>query len=112
VGGELVITATSADPFQINVWSVLANGEDGGVANFVPTLNTYTWTIVSAAGGISGFAGDKFEVECVGEPDGHGGGNVGNSNPLVAGSEPHHGRPASLELTLPPLATVVLKPRR
>jgi len=41
----------------------------------------------------------------------YGGGNVGNSGALVAKAEPHHGRPHSVSLTLPPLATVVLKPR-
>ena len=41
----------------------------------------------------------------------YGGGNVGNSGALVAKAEPHHGRPYSVSLTLPPLATVVLKPR-
>jgi len=42
----------------------------------------------------------------------YGGSNVGNSSPLVAQPEPHHGRSSSLTLTLPPLAAVVLKPRR
>ena len=42
----------------------------------------------------------------------YGGSNLGNSSPLVAQAEPHHGRPSSLTLTLPPLAAVVLKPRR
>ncbi|MEX0688017.1 MAG: 1,4-alpha-glucan branching protein GlgB [Pirellulales bacterium] len=41
----------------------------------------------------------------------YGGGNVGNSGALVAKAEAHHGRPHSVSLTLPPLATVVLKPR-
>jgi 1,4-alpha-glucan branching enzyme len=41
-----------------------------------------------------------------------GGSNLGNSSPLVARAEPHHGRPSSLTLTIPPLAAVVLKPRR
>ena len=41
----------------------------------------------------------------------YGGGNVGNSGALVARAEPHHGREHSVTVTLPPLATVVLKPR-
>ena len=41
----------------------------------------------------------------------YGGSNLGNSSPLVARAERHHGRPSSLTLTLPPLAAVVLKPR-
>jgi 1,4-alpha-glucan branching enzyme len=41
----------------------------------------------------------------------YGGGNLGNSGALVARPEAHHGREHSVTLTLPPLATVVLKPR-
>jgi 1,4-alpha-glucan branching enzyme len=40
------------------------------------------------------------------------GGNVGNASGVTATTLPHHGRPASLQLNLPPLATVVLKPQR
>jgi len=42
----------------------------------------------------------------------YGGGNQGNAGLLQAEDVPHHGRPHSVTLTLPPLATVVLKPRR
>jgi 1,4-alpha-glucan branching enzyme len=42
----------------------------------------------------------------------YGGGNLGNSGALVARAEQHHGRDHSVAVTLPPLATVVLKPRR
>jgi 1,4-alpha-glucan branching enzyme len=40
------------------------------------------------------------------------GSNVGNYPGIMADEQPSHGRPASISLTLPPLATVVLKPRR
>jgi 1,4-alpha-glucan branching enzyme len=40
------------------------------------------------------------------------GSNVGNYPGVMADEQPCHGRPASVSLTLPPLATVVLKPRR
>lgn len=40
------------------------------------------------------------------------GSNVGNYPGVQAEEQPSHGRPASIRLTLPPLATVVLKPRR
>jgi 1,4-alpha-glucan branching enzyme len=40
------------------------------------------------------------------------GSNVGNYPGLVAEEIPHHGRPYSLDLTLPPLSVVVLKPRK
>jgi 1,4-alpha-glucan branching enzyme len=42
----------------------------------------------------------------------YGGSNMGNGPGLAAQPQESHGRPASLLLTLPPLATVVLKPRR
>jgi 1,4-alpha-glucan branching enzyme len=40
----------------------------------------------------------------------YGGSNVGNPPSLQADDIPHHGRPHSLNITLPPLAAVVLKP--
>ncbi len=42
----------------------------------------------------------------------YGGSNLGNGPGVQADAIPHHGRPASVQLVLPPLATVVLKPRR
>ena len=39
----------------------------------------------------------------------YGGSNVGNSGAVETESVPWHGRPASLSLTLPPLATIVLQ---
>jgi 1,4-alpha-glucan branching enzyme len=39
----------------------------------------------------------------------YGGSNVGNSGAVEAVALPSHGQPASLELTLPPLATIVLR---
>jgi 1,4-alpha-glucan branching enzyme len=42
----------------------------------------------------------------------YGGSNVGNASGLMASSVSHHGRPASLQINLPPLGTVVLKPER
>ncbi|MCR9295810.1 MAG: 1,4-alpha-glucan branching protein GlgB [bacterium] len=40
----------------------------------------------------------------------YGGSNVGNFPGCQAIAKPHHGRPASTKVNLPPLATVVLKP--
>ncbi|MDZ4778787.1 MAG: 1,4-alpha-glucan branching protein GlgB [Planctomycetia bacterium] len=40
------------------------------------------------------------------------GSNLGNFPGIMAEAKPSHGRPASLQVTLPPLATVVLKPKR
>jgi len=42
----------------------------------------------------------------------YGGTNLGNAGVLEAERVPHHGRDHSVSLTLPPLAAVVLKPRR
>ena len=39
----------------------------------------------------------------------YGGSNVGNSGAVEALELPSHGQPASVELTLPPLATIVLR---
>jgi 1,4-alpha-glucan branching enzyme len=39
----------------------------------------------------------------------YGGSNVGNSGAVESQSVAWHGRPASLLLTLPPLATIVLQ---
>lgn len=39
------------------------------------------------------------------------GSNVGNFPGIEAKPQPHHGRPASMRINLPPLATVVLKPQ-
>jgi 1,4-alpha-glucan branching enzyme len=41
----------------------------------------------------------------------YGGSNLGNGPGIEADEIPCHGRPASIEVCLPPLATVVLKPR-
>jgi len=42
----------------------------------------------------------------------YGGSNVGNYPGVKALPQPHHARPYSLSLTLPPLSVMVFKPRR
>ncbi len=42
----------------------------------------------------------------------YGGGDVGNGGGVMATEKPWHGRPYSMEITLPPLAAVVFKPRQ
>ncbi|WP_426955843.1 1,4-alpha-glucan branching protein GlgB [Muricoccus radiodurans] len=44
------------------------------------------------------------------DADVYGGSGVGNSGGVEAASDPSHGQPASLTLTLPPLATLILSP--
>jgi fibronectin-binding autotransporter adhesin len=63
VTGTLDIAATSADPFQINLWTLTTGSTvvSGSAANFNPE-QSYTWKIASASGGITGFATDKFVI--------------------------------------------------
>ena len=42
----------------------------------------------------------------------YGGGNVGNGQGVAAEDISSHGRPWSIEVTLPPLAVTIFKPRR
>jgi len=42
----------------------------------------------------------------------YGGSNLGNGPGVQAEPIPNHGRPASIQVILPPLATIVFKPRR
>jgi autotransporter-associated beta strand protein len=82
VGGALTIASTTASPFKINLWSLSGTSPDvnGNAANFDSTQN-YTWTIVTATGGISGFAADKFRVNTSGTN-----GTTGFSNSFGAGT--------------------------
>jgi 1,4-alpha-glucan branching enzyme len=41
----------------------------------------------------------------------YGGSNIGNAGAVMATATPCHGRPFSLDLTLPPLATLILVPQ-
>jgi autotransporter-associated beta strand protein len=63
VTGTLDIAATSADPFHIDLWTLTTGSTvtSGSAANF-NREQSYTWKIASAAGGISGFAADKFVI--------------------------------------------------
>jgi autotransporter-associated beta strand protein len=61
VTGNLTINATSSNPFKINVWSLLSNGQNGPMSNFKPTEQLYSWPIINA-GSISGFSADKFNI--------------------------------------------------
>ena len=63
VTGTLAIAATSADPFQIDLWTLTTGSPvtSGSAANF-DRQHSYTWKIATATGGISGFAADKFVI--------------------------------------------------
>jgi hypothetical protein len=72
--GSLDLSAlTVGSEFNINLWSLQSAGpEVGGLAaNFDNTQN-YTWTILTAAGGINGFSADKFNIN-LGSTNGTGG---------------------------------------
>jgi fibronectin-binding autotransporter adhesin len=63
LGGTLDIAATSASPFSIDLWTVSSANPltSGSAANF-NSNSDYTWTIATAAGGITNFSADKFAV--------------------------------------------------
>jgi len=61
IGGVLDVTAFSAAPFNINLWSLSDPTTSGPAANFSASQN-YSWRIASAAGGIFGFSPDAFRV--------------------------------------------------
>jgi len=59
VTGALTITATSSTPFTIGLISTTGTGALGPISNFNP-LSSYSWEIVNATGGISGFTPNAF----------------------------------------------------
>ena len=63
VVGGLSIDSTSADPFNINLWTLSGVSPDvsGNASNF-NSANDYTWKIATAAGGITGFDATKFRI--------------------------------------------------
>jgi autotransporter-associated beta strand protein len=63
ITGELDLSnLTLADPFKVNLWSLSSPGASTGDAlNFDGSLN-YSWTIATAAGGITGFDADNFSI--------------------------------------------------
>ncbi|MFM7244750.1 MAG: beta strand repeat-containing protein [Planctomycetaceae bacterium] len=81
-GGALTIAATSSDPFRLNLWTLSGTGPDvsGSVANF-SSGQSYSWTIAKAAGGITGFAADKFVINTSATN-----GTGGFTNPLGGGT--------------------------
>ncbi|MFA7342895.1 MAG: autotransporter-associated beta strand repeat-containing protein [Terrimicrobiaceae bacterium] len=61
VTGTLSITATSADPFVIHVFTLDGNGDPGLMSGFNTAANA-SWTLVNA-NSITGFAANKFSVD-------------------------------------------------
>ncbi|MFM8494335.1 MAG: autotransporter-associated beta strand repeat-containing protein, partial [Planctomycetia bacterium] len=65
--GVLDITATSGAPFNVNLWTLSSTGPDvnGNASNF-SSNSQYSWKIATAAGGVTGFAANKFQVNTSG----------------------------------------------
>jgi autotransporter-associated beta strand protein len=63
ISGELNLTAlSSGNPFNLNLWSLSsAEATTGDAQNFTSGGN-FSWTIATAAGGITGFDSDDFII--------------------------------------------------
>ncbi|RKK04776.1 1,4-alpha-glucan branching protein GlgB [Pseudoroseomonas wenyumeiae] len=90
-----------------SVFAYLRFGEDGEkpvlvVCNFTPIPHQgYTVGVPMAGAWQEVFNSDAAI---------YGGSNMGNGGAVQATEEPSHGQPASLSLTVPPLATIILTP--
>ncbi|MFP6564007.1 MAG: PEP-CTERM sorting domain-containing protein, partial [Myxococcota bacterium] len=63
ISGVLSITATSGDPFQIALSTLLeGTNTPGDMSNF-DASSTYIWTIATTTGGITGFSQDAFSID-------------------------------------------------
>ncbi len=83
IEGMLEITATDLNPFLIDIQSLLPDNNPGLLGNFDNT-QSYDWTFLTAAGGITGFSTDSFSPDESGFQNDLGGGSfsvsqVGNS---------------------------------
>jgi hypothetical protein len=63
VSGSLNITATSGDPFNIQLVGVDSTGQLVGTANTFNAGQSYQWTLLAATGGITGFNPSAFNVD-------------------------------------------------
>nr|WP_235017174.1 1,4-alpha-glucan branching protein GlgB [Tistlia consotensis] len=98
------IDASDADS---SVFVYQRNGADGGdpvvvVCNFTPLVRHGYRVGVPRGGSWDEIFNSDAEL--------YGGSNVGNGGRADASGEGWHGRPASLDLTLPPLGVLVLRP--
>jgi 1,4-alpha-glucan branching enzyme len=90
-----------------SVFAYLRHGNDGSsvlvICNFTPTPR-YGYRVGVPAG--------KWREILNTDAAGFGGSDVGNPGILEAAPEPSHGQSHSIELTLPPLATIILHQER
>lgn len=96
-----------ASDTQNSVLAFLRNGHDGAapalvVCNFTPIVREGYQIGVPVGGAWTEVLNTDAAT--------YGGSGVGNGGRVNAGADGVHGRPASLTLTLPPLATLVLQP--
>ena len=61
ITGSLTITATALNPFNIDITSLTLANTAGSVHDFAD-LTSYSWTIATASGGISGFDVNAFNL--------------------------------------------------
>jgi autotransporter-associated beta strand protein/T5SS/PEP-CTERM-associated repeat protein len=82
IAGMLEIASSTAEPFAINLWSLSSADPltDGDAANFDPTQSA-SWTVATAAGGITGFAADSFLIRTAAAN-----GTAGFTNDIGSGS--------------------------
>ena len=63
ITGALDLTAlSSANPFNLNLWSLSSAGATTGDAQNFFSGGNYSWTIVTALGGITGFNAGGFDI--------------------------------------------------
>ena len=92
--------------WEQSVVAVMRRGETLGeeiiaVLNFTPIVR-YDYRVGAPR------AGTWSEI-LNSDADTYGGGSIGNMGEVVAVDEPHHGRPASMTVTLPPLSAVFFR---
>jgi T5SS/PEP-CTERM-associated repeat protein/autotransporter-associated beta strand protein len=62
VDGTLTLSATSANPFTLDLTSLTAGDVGGDAANFNASAD-YSFTFLTTTGGVSGFSSDKFAID-------------------------------------------------
>jgi 1,4-alpha-glucan branching enzyme len=84
-----------------------------GVENDAPAVVVCNFTPVVQHGFRIGVPnGGRWKETLNTDSAAYGGSNVGNMGGIEAHEKPEHGRPFSIEITLPPLATIVLEHSR
>ncbi|MCA9078844.1 MAG: 1,4-alpha-glucan branching protein GlgB [Planctomycetaceae bacterium] len=94
-----------ADDWQNSIFAFCRHGNDGDLAivvlNFTPMSREKYIVGVPKAGGYREILNSDAKI--------YGGGNIGNAGLVMSKPVKMHGHPQSLELTIPPLAVIVLQ---